>query len=156
MVCSALHRGREGEGERGENWLLWNHSDGVMDLLEHNECEDGDTHGNEGYGHTHIADDFQGEPVLITDVERSCAEQDGKVREMIALAHRHRVVGESLISRASILRPLANTENAVRTTETRHILSMCKFGVNIIYLAPLRNSIKTHSTSEVLSISSRS
>ena len=55
--------------------------------LEKDECDDGESHGNQGERHTHITNNLQGECDRLGDIERCCTQQYGKVCEVVTFTH---------------------------------------------------------------------
>ena len=91
-------------------WSPW------YSILKCDECEDSDSHGNQGDRHAHIANDFKGESDRVRETERCCTQQYGKVCEVGTFTHCDGGVGEGVIPSAASVRPLPNTQGCIFVT----------------------------------------
>ena len=80
---------------------------------QNDECGDCKKHGKQRKRYAHVADDLQGELDLMGDFKWCCAQQDGKVSEVVALTHRHGGVGKVGVFVAPSARPIPFTEDAI-------------------------------------------
>ena len=83
-------------------------------------------HGNQGYRHAHIANDFKGESDRVRETERCCTQQYGKVCEVGTFTHCDGGVGEGVIPSTVSVRPLPNAQDfisaAVNQTKNKHAI----------------------------------
>ena len=84
-------------------------------LLQNNEYDDGNSHGNQGDCHAHIANDLQREGHRVVEMERCRTQQNGKVCEVRAFAHCDGGIGQHFIPVAPTARPLSSAQGAFST-----------------------------------------